>query len=102
MERFLSSGTAKGVGSGTARRLIEHFGDEIMAVLESEPERVRTVPGISKKRADRVIEGWSSQRQMRDLLIFLQSNGLPPSLAKKLQEQYGDKCISEIQKDPIA
>jgi exodeoxyribonuclease V alpha subunit len=102
VERFLSSGRVKGVGSGTARRLIEYFGDETMAVLESEPERVRSVPGISKKRADRVIEGWSSQRQMRDLLIFLQSNGLPPSLAKKLQEQYGDKCISEIQKDPYS
>ncbi len=100
VERFLGSGIIKGIGPVTAKRVVESLGDDTMDVLERDPERLRKSCNISRKRADLIIQGWNAQRRLRDLMVFLQSNNLPPFLAKRILDQYGEEGIAAVQRDP--
>jgi exodeoxyribonuclease V alpha subunit len=100
IQRFLGSGIIKGVGPGTAERIVEWFGDNTLDIIENHPERLREIPKVSRRRADLIIQGWGEHHQLRNLLLFLQSHNLPPFIAKRLMERYGDQCVAVIQKDP--
>ncbi|HZT96858.1 MAG TPA: ATP-dependent RecD-like DNA helicase [Chloroflexota bacterium] len=100
VERFLGSGVIKGIGPATAKRVVQCLGDETIEVLESQPGRLRSQVRLSQKRADLLVRGWNSQRRLRDLMVFLQSNSLPAHLARRILDQYGDEGIAAIQRDP--
>jgi len=100
IERFLGSGIIKGVGPATAERVVAHFGEDTIEVIELHPERLREVPKLSRQRADLILQGWRDHSQIRELMLFLQSHDLPGYLAKRLQDQYGDQCVAVIQRDP--
>jgi exodeoxyribonuclease V alpha subunit len=100
IERFLGSGLIKGIGATTAARIVDFFGEKTIEVIENNPARLREVPKLSRKRADIIVEGWREQRNIRELMLFLRSHDLPASLAKRLQDRYGEQCVSVIQADP--
>lgn len=100
IERFLGSGIIKGVGPTTAQRIVAHFGETTIDVIEAHPERLREVPKMSRKRAQLVVKGWREHHQIRELMLFLQSHNLPAHLARRIQDQYGQQCIAIMQRDP--
>jgi exodeoxyribonuclease V alpha subunit len=100
LKRYLASGIIKGIGPRTAERIVEHFGEHTLAVIELEPERLTEVTGISVRKRDAIVAGWDQQRELRDLMLFLQEYGVSPSLGTRIYRQYGRQSISVIRENP--
>jgi exodeoxyribonuclease V alpha subunit len=100
IERYLGSGLIKGVGPATARRIVDHFGLETLEILENHPERLIEVPSIGRKRIKTIQQAWEEQKNIRDVMIFLQSYNISTSLALKIYRQYGDQSIQVLREDP--
>jgi exodeoxyribonuclease V alpha subunit len=100
IERYLASGLIRGIGAELARRIVQAFGAETLEVLERRPERLSEVEGIGRKRAAALTSAWSEQREIRKVMIFLQSYGAGPALAAKIYKRYGDHSIAVVQENP--
>ena len=101
VERYLSSGIIHGVGKVTAQRLVAHFGEELLQVLEEHPERLQDVPGIGKKKAESIAENWQERVTSRRLLINLYGMGVGPSLACKLMGRYEHRAAQVVKENPF-
>ncbi len=97
---YLASGTVKGIGPSTAKKLVEAFGEEALAVLEEEPERLTTIKGITRKRALEIGASFQQQLGMRLLLEFLARHDLSAQLAMPLYRRYGDRALSVLRGNP--
>ena len=100
IERYLASGAIRGIGPVTAARIVDLFGDESMNVLDQSPELLREVTGISKGRLAVIEESWQTQKQIRDLSMFLQDHGISVGLAARIHAAYGDEAMDVISRDP--
>ena len=100
IEKYLGSGMIKGVGPVTAKRIVKHFGEDTLEVIENTPERLAEVPGVGRKRIQMVRNAWAEQRAIKEVMLFLQSNGVSTSLATKIYKFYGDDAIGIVQTDP--
>src|SRR5579859_5875302 len=72
LKRYLGSGVIKGIGPKTAERIVEHFGEQTLAVLELEPERLTEVKGVSAHKRATIVRGWAEQQDIREIMLFLQ------------------------------
>lgn len=97
---YLSSGAVKGIGAITARRLVEEFGGETLAVLEEHPEKLNAIKGMTPKRARQIGEAFKEQMGMRRLLDFLRRHGLSADLALPLYRLYGLDALERVKDDP--
>ncbi len=100
LRKYLGSGLIKGVGPVNAGRIVDYFGLRTLDVIEETPNRLREVPGIGKKRAARVTRAWEEQKQIKELMIFLQGHGVSTGLAVKIYRHYGDEAVAVIQRNP--
>lgn len=100
IEKYLGSGLVKGVGPVTARRIVHQFGADSLRVIDEQPDRLRDVPGVGAKRADLIRAAWSEQRAIREVMLFLQENGISTALAVKIYRHYGDDAINVVRQDP--
>ncbi len=97
---YLSSGILKGIGPATAQRLVERFGADTLRVLEEEPERLRTIKGITAKKAMELSEAFRSLTGLRQVMEFLARYDLPVYLAMAVQRTYGDNALQMLRDDP--
>ena len=97
---YLSSGILKGVGPATAQRLVEHFGTDTLRVLEEEPERLKTIKGITAKKAMELSEAFRALTGLRQVMEFLARYDLPVYLAMAVQRTYGDNALQMLRDDP--
>jgi exodeoxyribonuclease V alpha subunit len=100
VEKYLSSGLIKGIGPQLARRLVEAFGTRVFDVVEREPERLRTVEGIGRTRAESITGAWRDQKRVRDIMVFLHSHGVGSSRAVRIFKTYGHDAIPLITENP--
>ncbi|PCJ17095.1 MAG: ATP-dependent RecD-like DNA helicase [Candidatus Cloacimonadota bacterium] len=100
VKKYLSSGLIPGIGKKFAERLVNQFGLDTLDVIENEPEKLKSVEGLGKKRLESILESWKEQKQIRDVMIFLRGYGLNETIAIKVYKQFGFKSMEEIQKDP--
>lgn len=100
IERFLGSGAVRGVGKTMAARIVAHFGRETLEILSFEPERLAEIPGIGRKKAESIGRAYGELSDMRELMLFLEENGVSGNYAAKVQAMYGDTAISRIKQDP--
>lgn len=100
LERYLSSGAIKGVGSSIAHKIIQTFKDDTKRVIEEEPELLSKVKGISRKKAQDIAYQFEEKRDLRDAMIFLSQYGINGTLAVKLYKVYEDEIYSIIKKNP--
>ncbi len=100
IEDYLGSGVIKGVGKRTAQRLVALFGDETLSVIESAPERLLELKGMTLKRAQAIQEEFLQKAGMRRLLEFLGSHGLPATLCAPLWRQYGEVALDAVKSNP--
>lgn len=100
IEKYLSSGLVKGIGTVMAGRLVEHFGLGTLDVIEEHPERLTEVEGIGPIRSERIRRAWEEQRKIKDVMLFLQSHGISSTFAVKIYRQYGESAISAVKKNP--
>ena len=97
---YLSSGILKGIGPATAQRLVERFGADTLRVLEEEPERLRTIKGITAKKAMELSEAFRALTGLRQVMEFLARYDLPVYLAMAVQRTYGDNALQMLRDDP--
>jgi exodeoxyribonuclease V alpha subunit len=100
IQKYLGSGLIKGVGPVTAKRIVEHFGEKTLDVIESEIERLAEVKGIARKRIEMIQKTWQDQRAIKDVMLFLQSHSVSTHFAVKIYKQYGNESISIVEKTP--
>ena len=100
IKRYLGSGLIKGVGPVTARRIAEKFGPYTLDVIEQDINRLAEVEGIGPKRVDMIARAWEAQKQIKEIMLFLQSHRVSTNLAVKIYKTYGDRSISVVKKDP--
>ncbi len=100
IRKYLGSGLIKGIGPVTAERIVAHFSLETLDVIESNIERLHDVPGVGPKRVAMITKGWAEQRQIKEVMLFLQSYGVSTSLAVKIYKAYGDAALNVVRKQP--
>ncbi len=100
IEKYLGSGMIKGIGPVTAKRIVRHFGADALRIIDEEPDRLKEVLGVGKKRVEMIKAAWEEQRQIKEVMIFLQSHGVSTGLAVKIYKHYGDAAIGVLQTNP--
>ena len=100
MERYLASGMIKGIGPVMAKRLVTRFGTETLDVIEEDTERLKEVEGIGEKRVEMIRSAWQAQREIREVMIFLQGHGVSPAYAVKIFKQYGSEAVPVVRENP--
>jgi exodeoxyribonuclease V alpha subunit len=100
MEKYLGSGLIKGIGPKTARLLVTHFGLDTIDVIDHAPERLLEVPGIGKQKARLILQAWEEQREVRNIMLFLQGHGISATYAAKIYRTYGDRAIEMVTANP--
>ena len=100
IQKYLGSGLIKGVGPVSAKRIVEHFGEDTLDIIDADPHRLEEVPKLGKKRVDMIAEAWEGQRQIKDVMVFLQSHGITTGYAVKIFKQYGQDAIQKVRSNP--
>ena len=100
IERYLGSGLVPGVGKEIASRLVRTFGARTLDVIDREPAKLREVDGIGPVRAEQIVQAWRKQREIREVMIFLQSCGVSTVLATRIYAQYGNAAFTTIRRNP--
>ncbi len=100
IEKYLGSGMIRGIGPVMAKRLVSKFGDGTLTVIEQDIERLHEVEGIGEKRIAMIKKAWEEQKDIRDVMIFLQGQGVSPAYAVKIYKQYGKDSVKIVSENP--
>ena len=100
IEAYLTSGVVKGIGTATAKLILDAFGMDSLTVLEQQPEKLLTIPGIGPKRLAMITDSFRENKTMRDILLALEPYGITVSQACRLYNVYGDLALLRIQENP--
>ena len=100
IQSYLSSRIIKGIGPVTAARIVQRFGEETLAVMERQPERLAEIPGISREKARAIGEEFRVRIGMRQLMEFFTMHQLPAELAIRVYKLYGESAVSLLYDDP--
>jgi exodeoxyribonuclease V alpha subunit len=100
IRKYLGSGLIKGIGPKTADKIVNHFDVATLDILEQSPERLREVPGIGKHKVGLIVAAWHEQKSIKEVMMFLQGNGVSTSLAVRIYKQYGDAAITIAKNEP--
>jgi len=100
IKNYLGSGLIKGIGPVMANRIVSHFKLDTLKILDEEPERLNEIDGIGKKRINLIFKSWKKHKNIREVMIFLQSYGISNTYATKIYNNYGDNSINVIKVNP--
>ena len=100
LRKYLGSGLIKGIGPKMAGLIVRKFGMDTMDVIENEPEKLARVPGIGRKRVQTIKEAWEAQREIKNVMLFLQSHDVSTAHAAKIYKTYGNDAIPIVTEDP--
>jgi exodeoxyribonuclease V alpha subunit len=98
--RYLGSGLIKGIGPKKAQRIVEHFGEQTLAIIEQQPERLSEVKGISTKDREQIEKSWAEQGEIKELHLFLQEHNVSMNLATRIYKKYGQESIRVVRENP--
>ena len=102
IEKYLGSGMVKGIGPIYAKKLVDKFGEQIFDIIETQSARLEEVEGIGPKRRRKIKDAWAEQKVIRQIMVFLHSNGVSTSRAVRIYKTYGDDAIEKVQANPYA
>ncbi len=100
IRKYLGSGLIKGVGPKTADKIVAFFGDKTLEVLEVSPERLVQVPKLGPHKAGVIQRAWTEQKAIKEVMVFLQGQGISTSLAVRIYKQYGDASSTIVKNEP--
>jgi len=101
IEKYLGSGLIKGIGPVYARRIVNCFKEETLKVIEENPDKLICVEGIGQKRVDMIKKAWQEQKEIKNVVMFLQSNGVSTAYAVKIYKTYGNESINIVKTNPF-
>src|SRR6202521_3015487 len=100
IEKYLGSGIIRGIGPVYAKKLVRAFGEKVFDTIEAEPERLREVTGIGAVRASRITTAWADQKIIREIMVFLHSNGVGTARAVRIFKTYGADAVQVMSENP--
>jgi len=100
IRKYLGSGLIKGIGPVTANRIVNHFGIKTLSVIEDSPQLLKEVEGVGEVRTSWIVKAWEEQKQIKEIMVFLQGHGISTGLAVKIFKQYQDSAIQIVSTDP--
>jgi exodeoxyribonuclease V alpha subunit len=100
IKRYLSSNLVKGIGPVMAGRLVERFGDSTLEVIEQSPQRLSEVSGIGPGRVKSIQQAWEAQKEVREVMLFLQGHGVSSAYATRIYRAYGQDSVAIVKENP--
>ncbi|MGD9974878.1 MAG: ATP-dependent RecD-like DNA helicase, partial [Desulfatirhabdiaceae bacterium] len=100
IKKYLGSGLIKGIGPKIAERIVSSFGKDTLNVIEEDTDKLSRVDGIGEKRVAMIKKAWDDQKEIREVMLFLQSHGVSPAYATKIFKHYGNDSIKTVQENP--
>jgi len=100
IQKYLGSGLIKGIGPVMAKRIVKKFGEQTLDIIEDEIDKLEQVAGIGRKRIRMIRKAWDDQKEIRDVMLFLQGHGVSSGYATKIFKQYGNRSIQVVKKNP--
>ena len=100
LRKYLGSGLIKGIGPKMAALIVRKFGMDTMDVIENEPDKLARVPGIGRKRVEIIKKAWEAQREIKNVMLFLQSHDVSTAHAAKIYKTYENDAIPIVTENP--
>jgi len=100
LKKYLGSGLIKGIGPVMAGRIVNHFSLDTMEIIERSPRKLEQVPGIGRKRVEMVMKAWEEQREIKNVMLFLQSHDVSTTYAVKIFKTYEQESIKVVSEEP--
>jgi exodeoxyribonuclease V alpha subunit len=100
LKKYLGSGLIKGIGPVYGDKLVAVFGEKVLEIIDQHPERLRSVPGIGAKRVAIIVAAWKDQKEISNIMVFLQNKGISATYAVKIYKQYKENAIAVIEENP--
>jgi len=100
IEKYLGSGMIRGIGPVYAKKMVKAFGEKVFDIIEAEPDRLREVAGIGAVRAKRITDAWAEQKIIREIMVFLHSNGVGTARAVRIYKTYGADAVQVMTENP--
>lgn len=100
IENYLASGLIPHIGPKTAKRIVDEFGLDSLEVIQYNPEKLKVINGIGEKKLEKIVEAYSEQRELRDIMVYLQQYGISVTYGIKIYKKYGKDTISIINENP--
>ena len=100
IEKYLGSGLIKGIGPKYAKKIVQEFGKDTLEVIETDPDRLNSIPGIGRVRVEKIKQSWQEQKEIKNIMLFLQGHDVSTTHATKIYKQYGNDSIEIVQENP--
>ena len=100
IEKYLGSGLVKGIGPAYAKAIVSRFGLETIDVIENDIERLLEVPRLGKKRMEKIRDSWEKQKDIKEVMVFLQGYGVSTAFAAKIYRKYEKESIAKVKENP--
>ncbi len=101
IEKYLGSGLIKGIGPVMAKRMVKKFEENTLKIIEEDSGKLMEVEGIGAKRVKMISKAWTDQKEIREVMLFLQSHGVSSTFAAKIFKQYGQRSIDVVKEKPV-
>lgn len=100
IEKYLGSGLIRGIGPKFAKSIVNTFGINTFEIIENEPHKLMEIPKLGRKKAETIVKSWNEQKEIKSLMIFLQSIGAGASIGRKIFGVYGKESVQKIKENP--
>ena len=100
LKKYLGSGLIKGIGKVYASRLVDRFGTETLHIIEHTPHRLAEVGGLGEKRIATIAQAWKDQKEIANIMIFLQERDISATYAVKIYKKYGQESVAVLHENP--
>ena len=100
IRRYLASGLVRGIGPVLAGRLVDRFGEETLQIIQDQPERLTEAPGVGPRRVASIERAWAEQREIRNVMLFLQGYGVSAAYATRIYRTYGQDAVRIVRENP--
>lgn len=100
IEKYLGSGMIKGIGPVYAKKMVAKFGEQVFEIIENASARLEEIAGIGPGRRRKIKDAWAEQKVVREIMVFLHSNGVSSARAVRIYKTYGEKAIERVRANP--
>jgi len=100
IQKYLGSGLIKGIGPVMAERIVKKFGLDTLQVIEKRPSHLSEVEGIGPKRISMISRAWEGQKEVKEIMIFLQGHGVSAAYSAKIYKHYGNRAVEVVRSNP--
>jgi exodeoxyribonuclease V alpha subunit len=83
-----------------AERIVDHFGEDTLRLIEEEPGRLVEVPGLGPKHMQMITTAWAEQQAIKEVMVFLQGMEVSTSLGVRIYKAYRDEAIEVVRREP--